>query len=375
MFAGLLLLLAAAISFTYASERERLISAAIQDVHSEEQLAETTKVQHKGGPTTADRLLEAFKHASEKAIRQGKLRVKFEKMIQKAERSILNAEKREMESKASNRARAEEIAKVLMHRPGSVLTKEEVARIYQETECPEEMTDCNQPQMKQVRTITGVCNNLEEPLLGSADTPFRRLIPPLYEDGFNQLRGTMQSEGSSLVTEGPFQPPNPSPRMVSLNVIQDEPIFNNDLTHMLMQWGQFMDHDLDLAPAFRSDNPEVPLCTGCDITEKCVPIRVPTTDPTFGDQSDSTLRDQIQTMQCNSFPRSIPACDPEAENGIVHPREQINELTSFIDASQVYGSSEEVFKAVRDGESAFLKTGPKIPGKLKLTVHAESGFM
>ena len=359
MFANLLLL-AVVISSACASriDREKLISAAIQDVHSE---TETTTTQHqtvKGGPTTAGQLLQAFKHASKEAIEQGKARVKFEKMIHKAERNILNAEKREMDSKASNQEKAEEIAKVLMHKPGTVLTKEEVARIYQETECHKEKVDCNHPQMKQVRTVTGVCNNLNKPLLGSADTPFRRLIPARYEDGFNQLRGTMQSQGSSLVSEGPFDPPNPSPRIISLSVIQDEPIINDDVTHMLMQWGQFMDHDLNLAPAFRNDS-----CTGhgCTITEQCVPIRVPTSDPTFGNPS--------QQMVCNPFPRSIPACDPEAAQGKVRPRQQLNELTSFIDASQVYGSSGEIFEAVRNGKTAFLRTGSNIPGKLKLTVH------
>ena len=153
----------------------------------------------------------------------------------------------------------------------------------------------------------------------------------------------MQSQGSSLVSEGPFDPPNPSPRIISLSVIQDEPIINDDVTHMLMQWGQFMDHDLDLAPAFSNDS-----CTGhgCTITEQCVPIRVPTSDPTFGNPS--------QQMVCNPFPRRIPACDPEAAQGKVRPRQQLNERTSFIDTSQVYGSSGEIFKAVRNGETAFL---------------------
>jgi len=35
------------------------------------------------------------------------------------------------------------------------------------------------------RTIDGTCNNLQNPLWGSSHTQFRRILRPIYENGFN----------------------------------------------------------------------------------------------------------------------------------------------------------------------------------------------
>lgn len=336
----------AAVSPTYAANnREELVNAAIQEVHSAESLTEN---QNEEGAHTSDQLLRAFKHASKEAILQGKARVKFEKMIHVAEKNIIENERKKIESN-NLVAKAEGIAKELIHRPGTVLNSQEIARIYQQSECDQHMPDCSSQEMTTFRTPTGVCNNLQKPLLGSTLTPFRRLIQPQYEDGFSQLRGTMQSQENSFLREGPFSPPNPSPRIVSLSVVEDQPLSNNDLSHMIMQWGQFIDHDLDHAPAFQTR------CSGCELNEQCVPIRVPTSDLTFG---NSTLN-----QVCKPFSRSIPACDAEAKHGVVRPREQLNDINSFIDGSQVYGASKKIFDAVRDETSGLLRTGPNIPGK------------
>lgn len=35
------------------------------------------------------------------------------------------------------------------------------------------------------RTVDGTCNNLQNPLWGSSHTQFRRILKPVYENGFN----------------------------------------------------------------------------------------------------------------------------------------------------------------------------------------------
>jgi hypothetical protein len=84
----------------------------------------------------------------------------------------------------------------------------------------------------------------------------------------------------------------------------------------LWQWGQFLDHDIDLTEA---QDPEEPAS-----------IPVPAGDPWF-DPTNSG----IATIALN---RSVyhhgTGHDP------AYPRQQLNQITHFIDASNVYGSDD-----------------------------------
>lgn len=80
-------------------------------------------------------------------------------------------------------------------------------------------------------------------------------------------------------------------------------------------WGQFLDHDIDLTEAGKTES---------------MNIDVPETDPFFhGDH-------EIE------FKRSIFLKD----DGF-NPREYPNEITSWIDGSQVYGSDEATARFLR----------------------------
>ena len=93
--------------------------------------------------------------------------------------------KSELES-TDNNAKAEALAKMALHRPGSYLTEEEIAHIQQETmaECHEQppIPDCSSPAVQKYRTINGTCNNLDKPTVAAAGEDFRRLINARYED-------------------------------------------------------------------------------------------------------------------------------------------------------------------------------------------------
>ena len=180
--------------------------------------------------------------------------------------------------------------------------------------------------------------------MGSSGTNFKRLIPPHYEDGIQEPRGTLQKLG--LVDEGPFDPPVPSAREASRTVLLNRTIDDPIHSHMIMQWGQFLDHDLDLAP--EQSEEECPL-ESCVVTEECCPISIvqnPDGDPTFA----------ASNRPCLFFPRSIPSCD--VPRGEFPPRDQFNVLTHFIDASNVYGSTVEVAEALREHVGGRLLVGP-----------------
>lgn len=74
-------------------------------------------------------------------------------------------------------------------------------------------------------------------------------------------------------------------------------------------------------------------CKGCRETEVCFPIGVPRNDPVFAE------------LQCLDFRRSRPFLDANCNVGT---RSQENQLTSYLDSSNVYGSSDEDGEELRD---------------------------
>ncbi|XP_038056702.1 peroxidasin homolog isoform X2 [Patiria miniata] len=201
---------------------------------------------------------------------------------------------------------------------------------------------------RKYRTHDGTCNNLQNPEWGASLTPFRRLLRPIYENGFNTPVGWNQSH----LYNGH---PKPSVRKVSLEVMSTATVTNSDkFSHMLMQWGQFLDHDMDftvtsLSRARFSDGVE---CKDtCENQPPCFPINVPDDDP------------RIRRMQCMEFTRSSAVCGSGSTSvffNSVMPREQINQITSYIDGSNVYGSTKGQADNLRDYTNNLgrLKAGP-----------------
>lgn len=344
------------ILFFVVAERAAVIEAAIIEAKEH-----ASQIQSESGrPITLQRQ-RAFKLAYPGAVAQGKARVLFEDMVHRAEKKILHNRRTANTAALENHeAMAEALAMELLHTPGSLLTKEEIAKMYEESECQERILspNCGSESARKYRTADGTCNNLNNPTYGAANTPFRRLILPQYEDGVSALRGWMQSTGSPLFA-GPFSPPNPSPRVISVGVVRDRPEVEDRYTHILMQWGQFMDHDLDLAPELENC-PE-----GCNVTteemSRCAPFPVP-----FDDTNLSVTRTNLDSRACHAFRRSLPACDEASPTEVSH-REQINAISAYIDGSQVYSHDENVMNnLIRDKSSGkgLLRTGLPVPGEL-----------
>jgi hypothetical protein len=148
------------------------------------------------------------------------------------------------------------------------------------------------------RTINGKYNNIKKANWGKAGCPLARLTKANYEN----RKGDMNTD--SL----------PNPRLISNEIFaQKESILNNrNLSDMVWQWGQFLDHDLDLAP----ENFDEPM-----------PIEVPKGDDIF---DPDNLGDSVLT-----FFRSVSRIGKKTKT-----RTQMNMVTSYIDASNVYGSDE-----------------------------------
>lgn len=188
------------------------------------------------------------------------------------------------------------------------------------------VTNCSNIQFhSKYATIDGTCNNLQHPMWGSSYSPFRRLLKPIYENGFSTPVGWNRDRRYHGFGK-------PHARLVTTALIRTSTITEDpEITHMVMQWGQFLDHDLDHAlPSTSAESWEGGLdCKKtCAYSEPCFPMEVPHDDS------------RIKSRRCMDFIRSSAVCgtgDTSIFFNHLHPREQLNQLTSYIDASMVYG--------------------------------------
>ena len=212
--------------------------------------------------------------------------------------------------------------------------------------CKGPTANCNFPTVNRFRTIDGTCNNLNNPTLGAAFTPFRRLLGAVYEDGISQPVGFQQT----FEMNRPFDPPRPSPRLISLFIIRDLQINQPQATYMLMQWGQFLDHDYAYLIESSTLSGEEIECNTCTPMGECLPIPVPKNDPQFGVGT-------IQNGNCLSFIRAGVSCIRPTKGPTCGPRQQLNQITHWIDASNVYGSLPEEEKELRAFKNGLLREG------------------
>lgn len=125
--------------------------------------------------------------------------------------------------------------------------------------------------------------------------------------------------------------PLPNPRVLSQTIHPQEDVGAN-FSHLLMQFGQFLDHDISLSPVTQLRVGGIQCCPRPTHPD-CFEISVPRNDPFFSRMGKS----------CINFVRSVPC-----ESCKTGARLQMNELTSFIDASNVYGNNINETSALRD---------------------------
>jgi hypothetical protein len=167
------------------------------------------------------------------------------------------------------------------------------------------------------RTIDGSNNNLSDHEMNAADIELIRITESGYSDQVSAMAGVDR----------------PGPRDISNAALyqSDSKLTKKRASDFLWPWGQFLDHDVDI--------------TDGAAPEELMPIAIPTGDPQFDPDSTGS--------QVMNFNRSIY----EASS---NPRQQLNEITGWIDASNVYGSDQERATELRKmNGSGKLKTSKK----------------
>lgn len=166
------------------------------------------------------------------------------------------------------------------------------------------------------RTFDGTGNNQNQPDWGAA----------------HSLLLTATSNGFSDSISMPGGQDRPNPRTIS-NTLFDQQDFIQDeleLSDFVWVFGQFIDHDLDLV-----DN---------EFSEPLF-IPVPAGDAYFDPNSTGNA----------IIPMFRSRYDTSTGTSPDNPRQFINEITSWLDASMVYGSSEERAEWLRTFEDGKLK--------------------
>jgi hypothetical protein len=156
------------------------------------------------------------------------------------------------------------------------------------------------------RTLDGSGNNAAHPSWGEAGTQYLRVAAPNYANGISQMVS------------------GPSPRYISNRIFNDlgQNLFSeNNISQWGWAWGQFVDHDIGLRDETPAEEADMPY-----------------------DKHDK-LEDFSNDVGSIAFSRTPAA----PGTGVNSPRQQINTLSSFIDASQVYGVTNARLDWLRDG--------------------------
>ena len=169
------------------------------------------------------------------------------------------------------------------------------------------------------RSLDGSANNPLDPDMNATLTMLGRLMAADYADNIGQMAGINR----------------PNPRAISNAVAAQDRLVSNDrrASDFFWQWGQFLDHDVDLTDG--SAPPET------------AHIPVPAGDMYFDPDGTGTA--------VIFFNRSV--YNPETGISPEAPRQQLNEITGWIDASNVYGSDTERATELRTNDgTGKLKT-------------------
>jgi hypothetical protein len=171
------------------------------------------------------------------------------------------------------------------------------------------------------RPIDEVGNNVANPTLGTAGTDLQRISPAAYADGKSapSLAGNPSARVISDILNNQSEPTNPSQDFNTVDA--------RSLSDFGYAFGQFIDHDLDLTPTNPNETLQI-----------------------LADPNDPSR------MGNQTFARSM--FDVSTGTNTSNPRQQINAVTSYLDLSNVYGSTKEVADALRTFTGGLLKTSP-----------------
>lgn len=192
------------------------------------------------------------------------------------------------------------------------------------------------------RSSDGTCNNLNYPKQGSSETPFGNFYQQNFHDGVVTFR-------KSFTTNNDLPEPRPMVNEFIDKCRNTKGIRENSPNMGSIMYGQFITHDVSLQtpPQLKRGGPGLLCCTrdGKDILPPellhpaCVPIKIPPNDRTLPNRG------------CMNFIRTEAIVSNDCE---LSTRLSINQQTSFMDLSNVYGPDESTTLKLRSFKGGLL---------------------
>jgi hypothetical protein len=175
-----------------------------------------------------------------------------------------------------------------------------------------------------IRSYDGTGNNLTHPEWGSAAQRLLRLANAAYADGFSAPSGGTRASARAVSNAVAAHPDDEMPNARFLSAYG-------------YLWGQFIDHDLDL--------------TTSAVPTESFNVAVPAGDAYFDPNNTGT---QVIALKRSEY-------DPTT--GLINARQQISDITAFIDGSMIYGSDAVRALALRtlSGGKLLASAGDLLP--------------
>nr|CAJ2313429.1 Peroxidase [Metisa plana] len=208
--------------------------------------------------------------------------------------------------------------------------------IIENQSCEAPSKDCSYDS--KYRTSDGSCNNLQHPYWGSKETPYERLVAYNYGDDIHALPKAKSGK------------PLPNARLISQSVFRDKHVEDNKRTLAHMSFGAVIAHDQSLAAGTSHISSGKKCCVDGKLGEdssnsdKCAPIMIEDEDEVYAPAG----------IECLDFERSGTDKDKGCHSD-GQPFRKLNTVTSFLDLSVVYGSSDEQAESLRTFTGGRLK--------------------
>ncbi|XP_055315121.1 peroxidase isoform X2 [Sitodiplosis mosellana] len=188
------------------------------------------------------------------------------------------------------------------------------------------------------------CEQLNE--TKSSINSYRRLLPAHYADGLSKM---FDLPSPKNISNSFFELTRPDMSLINEEAATYEGVVDEERNVALVQWSQFIEHDL-VRTVFQIMSNGNPIeCCAEDATNAPPRYRHPACAPLMIDVNGE---DYNRLPSCLNYVRSALNVNANCSFG---PAQQINQASNYLDLSQLYGNTDEITDTLRSFNNGELK--------------------